>query len=316
MPHRRSRVFLVTLALGSTCISAACALVTPPGHRADVAAPYHERTARVTLQGHPLTLHLASPEASPLRSSNDVVPKPLVLYASGDGGWFGTAVSMFRSIAGAGYPIVGLSSRSFLRLERPHAPGLDQEPLNAARLASDYEAILNDARSDLRLQPDTPVILTGWSRGAAFAVIVATRLTTSTSVDGVVAIGLDEGESLAVEEDANDDDSEEETRSVPGQPRRWPFEPYQLLRGLDLMRVAVIQATHDGYLPAERARELLGPDTQSRRLIPIEARNHRFSGGKEPFQTALVDTLNWVAARRTPHEPGTTPPAPRPQAPN
>ena len=269
----------------------------------------------VTLHGHPLTLHLASPEASPHSSSNDGVPKPLVLYASGDGGWFGAAVDMFRSIAGAGYPTVGLSSRSFLRLERPHAPGLGEGPLNEAHLVSDYEAILNDARSDLRLLPDTPVILTGWSRGAAFAVIAATRLTTSTSVDGVVAIGLDEGENLAVEEDANDDDREEEASSVPGQPEHWPFEPYQLLRSLDLMRVAVIQATHDGYLPAARARELFGPDTAAHRLIAIDARNHRFSGGKEPFQTALVDTLNWVAARRTPQEPGTKPPAPSPQAP-
>jgi hypothetical protein len=312
MAHRRSRVFLVSLAVGSTCISAACAPVTPPGHHADVVAPYHERTASVSLHGHALTLHLASPEAWPLGSSNDGVPKPLVLYASGDGGWFGAAVDMFRSIAGAGYPAVGLSARSFLRLERPHAPGLDQGPLNAAGLAADYAAILNDARSDLRLQPDTPVILTGWSRGAAFAVIVATRLT---SVDGVVAIGLDEGENLAVEEDANDDDSEEEASSVPGQPQHWPFETYQLLRSLDLMRVAVIQATHDGYLPAARARELFGPDTPSHRLIAIEARNHRFSGGKEPFQTALMETLNWVAERRTPQESGTKPPAPSPQAP-
>ena len=111
----------------------------------------------------------------------------------------------------------------------------------------------------------------------------------------MVAIGLDEGENLAVEEDANDDDREEEASSVPGQPQHWPFEPYELLRSLDLMRVAVIQATHDGYLPAARARELFGPDTVAHRLIAIEARNHRFSGAGVAFRSSLVDALNWVA---------------------
>jgi hypothetical protein len=240
-----------------------------------------------------------------IESGSDPVTKPLVLYASGDGGWFGAAVDMFRSIAGAGYPTVGISSRSFLRLERPRQAAVNQVPLSEAGLAADYGAILDDARTDLRLQPDTPVILTGWSRGAAFAVIAAPRLTTSTVVDGVVAIGLDEGETLEIEDDDNDDDSGQGPHADSSQPRHWPFETYSLLRALDPMRVAVIQSTHDGYLPAARARELLGPDTRGRRLISIEARNHRFSGATAPFQTALVDMLNWISERTQHPEPRT-----------
>lgn len=255
------------------------------------------------LHGKPLTMHLAS-------SSAAAAKKPLVLYASGDGGWFGAAVDMFHSIARAGYPTVGLSSRSFMRLERPR-----DAPLNEARLAADYGAILDEARTDLNLQPDTPVILAGWSRGAAFAVIAATKMTTVTSggstgpidstepigavesnklIEGVVAIGLDEGEDFKLDADDDDDDPGQSDSS--GQ-HKWPFETYPLLRSLDPLRVTVIQATHDGYLPAARARELFGPDTVSRRLVPIEARNHRFSGAREPFRSALVDALSWVAAR-------------------
>ena len=247
---------------------------------------------------------------------SDPVTKPLVLYASGDGGWFGAAVDMFRSIAGAGYPTVGISSRSFLRLERLRQAAVDQVPLSETSLAADYGTILDDARSDLRLQPDTPVILTGWSRGAAFAVIAAPRLTKSTFVDGVVAIGLDEGENLELEDGDNDDDSGQGPHADANEPRHWPFETYPLLRALEPMRVAVIQSTHDGYLPAARARELLGPDTTSRRLIAIDAKNHRFSGGKETFQTALVDMLNWVTGQSGPgtlnSEPRTESPTPSP----
>ena len=33
----------------------------------------------------------------------------------------------------------------------------------------------------------------------------------------------------------------------------------------------------------------MGPDTPLRRLYAIDARNHRFSGGKQAFHAALVD---------------------------
>jgi len=285
MPANRARAFPLLLLLASAWLSNACAALNPPLHGSASAAGVHERIARVPLHGQPLTLHLAATGVPPATGV------PLVLYASGDGGWFGAAVDMFHTIAAAGYPTVGLSSRSFLRLERPR-----EAPLDETLLATDYRAILDEARTDLHLQPDTPVILTGWSRGAAFAVIAAARLTSVTAVDGIIAIGLDDGEDLKVNAAASDEDDDADgddvaTASAP----RSPFETYSLLRALDPLRVAVIQATHDGYLPAARARELFGSDTGARRLLTVEARNHRFSGGRDAFQAALLDALAWTA---------------------
>src|SRR4030095_5803547 len=90
----------------------------------------------------------------------------LVLYASGDGGWFGAAVDMFHVIGDAGFYAVGLSSRTLL----PQPPG--GQPLAIADISEDYQAILVQASEVLHLPPQRRAILTGWSRGASLAVLV------------------------------------------------------------------------------------------------------------------------------------------------
>src|SRR5215203_2201537 len=153
-----------TAALAALAVTAGslagCATVTRmPAPSAAVAT--RESTTRVSLHGKPLVLHLAAPAVR-----GAAPPAALVLYASGDGGWFGTAVQMFRVLAAAGQPAVGLSSRAFLKIERPGRARLSPE-----QLSLDYAVILDRARQALDLSPDTPAILTGWSRGAAFAVL-------------------------------------------------------------------------------------------------------------------------------------------------
>lgn len=85
----------------------------------------------------------------------------MVLYASGDGGWFGAAIDMFHQIGNAGYFAVGFSSRAFLRIEHPHG-----SLVTAAQLTAEYDQILSQARVALGLGPTTRAVLTGvvaWS---------------------------------------------------------------------------------------------------------------------------------------------------------
>jgi hypothetical protein len=235
-------------------------------------------TAAVHLPNGSLDLHFAAP-ATPRPGT------PLVLYASGDGGWFGSAVGMFRAIAAEGYPTVGFSSRAFLRLGRGrHTPGRGQ----ASRV---YEAILAEARTRLGLPEDTPVVLTGWSRGASLATVTAAPLARRMHVRGVVAIGLSARDDLAADDQASDDDPS----LAPAASQAGAYDLFRLLRALAPRRSAVIQATRDGYLPAAAARALLGPDTEARRFFTVDARNHRFSGATEAFEAALRDALAWVS---------------------
>ena len=82
-------------------------------------------------------------------------------------------------------------------------------------------------------------------------------------------------------------------RQAPGA-HRWPFDTYAHIRRLGSLPCAVIQATHDNYLPAAGARQLFGPDTPVRRFYAVEAKNHRFSGGESAFDAALRDAMQWI----------------------
>ena len=269
--------FIPALVLAAACASG-CA-TTSTAARPAVAQATRISSTVVTLHGAPLELHLARP-AQPLPDG------PLVLYASGDGGWFGAAIDMFRTVAARGFPAAGFSARAFLRIERPRHAALD-----ARQLAIDYGTILAHARRELGLAPETPAILMGWSRGAAFASIVGSEATVRDRIQGIIAIGLAADENLRVDED---DDSGSSTSRGQAQVSD-VLRPYDRLRQTEPMRCAVIQATGDGYLRASDARELFGPDTVERRFYEVRARNHRFSGGRAEFVEALTSALSWVA---------------------
>ena len=248
--------------------------------------PAVDRTARrpipqsvpMRLHGKTLDLHLQVPPGTP---AADV----LVVYASGDGGWFGAAVDMFHHIASSGYYAVGFSSKQFMKIDRPkHAT------LNPEQVAAEYAQIVETARNALQLPSTVSVVLSGWSRGAALSVLAASARSAPAHMSGVIAIGLAEGEDLQIDGPADESDE----AVVEAGERRWPYDPYAVLSRLTV-RNAVIQATKDPYLSAARARMLFGDDTAQRRFFAVEARNHRFSGGKDAFNRALSDALAWEA---------------------
>jgi hypothetical protein len=236
-----------------------------------------ERAVDIDLDGERLTLHLALPTTSDPSA-------PLVLYGSGDGGWFGTAVGMFRAIARSGHPAAGFSTRAFMNIEHRR-----DRPLNITHVVEAYGRVIAAARTQLGLAPNAPVVLTGWSRGAALGVLVASH-TFDPDVEGLVAIGLPAREDLDLDSDSDDDS----TATAP--PGARGLDLYPLIERIAPRRVLVIQASHDGYLSAASARRLFGDDSVTARLVDIDARNHRFDGAESELAAALVEGVNWVAS--------------------
>lgn len=272
-PSWRTGVVAACVAIGV----AGCGGVRP---RVPAAPNVTERRIAAALHTSALAVHLAAMQ--PLRTP------ALVLYASGDGGWFGTAIDMWRLVAHEGVAAAGFSARSFLKIERPH-----DAALNPAQLAREYRTIAGAAARSLGLAADVPVILAGWSRGAAFAVLAAGEPRALPHLAGVIAIGLDATEDLAI--DGPGDESDDGAAPAASAPGARVFHPYRRLRRVPVP-VAVIQATHDDYLPASSARALFGPDSPTRRFIAVEARNHRFAGGTAALDQALGDAVRWLAA--------------------
>lgn len=264
-------------AAGVLAAAAGCAGVPHLG-ASDPRAPRVTATELV-VNGRSVTLHLATPSAQ--APSHDA----LVLFASGDGGWFGAAVDMFRAIGDAGYPAVGISTRALL--------GHHQHGVTAVTvpvLAADYAVILAAASEALHLPAAHPVVLAGWSRGASLAVLIGASPDAPAHLAGVVAIGLAGRENLAAVYDSDDDEGGE-AETAPGQDG---IDVYGQLARMGPRRTVVIQATGDRYLPAVDARRLFGADTATRRLYEVTAANHRFGGGGAAFADSLRQSLAWV----------------------
>jgi len=262
---------------------AACA-VRPvlPGHER-----VHEFSTHASIRGAGLTLHLAD------ASSSGTLP--LVIYGSGDGGWFGAAVGMFEMIASGGYPTVGFSSRALLKIEQAgHAP------LSSRQIAESYQVILDTARRALALPADAPAVLTGWSRGASLAVLAASEPDLDRGVAGVVAIGLPREEQLDLEPGDDEDPVPPSPASVAPHPGHAGREllMYPLLLRIAPRRSAVVQASGDHYLPAVQARTLFGADSEMKRFFEVPAGNHRFGGGKTELKQALLDAVAWAGEVR------------------
>lgn len=230
-------------------------------------------TRGVTLNGYPVTLHLVRPVVTTLG-------RPLLIYSTGDGGWRGKDLDLFRHLSTFGYATAGFSAPEYVK----HLRG-DQETTTPSLLARDFAAIIESAKHELSLPATTPVILVGVSRGAGLSVVAAGQPPLRNALEGVVVMGLTK---------------EEEHVRWRRRRQATELEIYDYLPRLDLP-LAVIQSTRDNYLPADQARNLFGSDTDRRQFHAIDARNHSFAGARPLLYETLRSSLEWVVRITTPH---------------
>ncbi len=274
---------MTTIALGARI--AACSALLGAAISCTHAKPVVDpaRTALydrpITLYEHRLDVHFARP-----RQAMTAASSPMLLYATGDGGWRGKDREVFDELASLGYPVAGFSARTYLK-----NLGYVADTTTPARLARDYARLIQFSRRALELSDVTPVVLVGVSRGAGLEVVAAGQRLLRGTVAGVVAI------SLTKEEEYVRHYRIRPGRTPPDMPTRELVEirTYEYLPRLTVP-VSVIQSTRDGYLPAAEARELFGPDTRDRRLTAIDAWDHSFSGAREELYQQIALSLNWI----------------------
>jgi hypothetical protein len=254
-------------------ISTACAHRVPPF---DPGAPLRVE-GEIAFEDHLLLeLHMSRPCA--------IDPAhPLIVFATGDGGWRGSDRTAFERMARWGYPMVGFSSPAYLR--HVVVPVRETTPRDVAR---DVARIIAIAKTRMGLDESTPTILVGVSRGAGLTVAAAGEPGLQPSLAGVVAVALTREEEYV--------HRLKRRRKAPEKPPEMVMiDNYEYLPRLRSLPLSIIQSVHDGYLPAEEARRLLGPDSPLRRLHPIAAKNHDFSDAREPLYLELQTALEWVS---------------------
>ena len=227
----------------------------------------------VTLNGHSLRLHFANAQAP--------IVRPLLVYATGDGGMHRKDLDTYRHLVSWGYPIVGFDARDYVKHLGPRS-----DTTTPRRLAADYARIIDSARESLGIDPRRPVVLVGVSRGAGLSVIAAGQL--RRVIAGVVAVALTHEEEYVR--------WYRRLRVLREQRRPVMVDVYEYLAQLRGLPLAVVQSTHDQYLPAAKARALFGPDTERRWFQPIEAHNHNFGGARSRMYSAVQAALVWVTA--------------------
>lgn len=263
---RRASRFALAVCLASLT---GCALGVRPAV-APGAEPVPDRS--VVLNDHSLRLHFARGVQGPAR--------PLLVYATGDGGWHRKDLAAYRHLVSFGYPTVGFDSHQYVT----HL-GRD-DSTTPARLAGDYDRIIHAAKEALGLPAAYPVVLVGVSRGAGLSVAAASQRTLRPLIAGVLAVALTKEEEYV-------------KRRFRGAGRRAAVRvmvmPYDDLPRLATMPIAVIQSTRDQYLPAADARALFGADTPWRWFQAVQARNHSFGGARPQLYDAMQRSLIWLA---------------------
>src|SRR5262245_32865052 len=106
----------------------------------------------VNLNNHSLRLHFDNAKAPATR--------PLLVYATGDGGMHRKDLDTYRHLAALGDPLVGFDARDYVK----HL-GDNVSTTTPERLAEDYARIIERARQTLGIDPLRPGVLVGVSLG-------------------------------------------------------------------------------------------------------------------------------------------------------
>jgi hypothetical protein len=261
-----NRVFLGSVLLASL---PACA-----GVPSSMPGVFDVSEGKATVGEHTLKLTLVKPVK--VRQ-----PEVMILLASGDAGWMGAAGGVFEHLAESGHPIAAFDSRAIVKAVKKRSGKLVDIPTAAAGV----DSILVQARKLLGLADTTPVIVSGYSRGANLVVFTAGVPALQHHVTGALAVALTrETDYLQAPADAPPGSVDEKGR----------IQTYPAIARAGAIPFAVIQAKGDSYVPAEEARRLFGPDSPTRRLYEVDARNHGFSGGRDELMRDIDDALKWI----------------------
>jgi len=236
---------------------------------------FEARTAPARIAGRDLRVTYVTPAAPRTREI-------LILFASGDAGYWGVSGAIIEHLAEQNYFLVTYDARQLIaREKKSHTPARLHE------VAAFYDTILVDARRSLGIPDTVPVIVTGYSRGANLVVLSAGIASLRHHLAGAVAIALTR-QTDYLETPTPDDPLASVLVDDKGR-----LETYAAIPSAGSLPFALVQGTKDSYIGAEEARRLFGPDNPRRRFYEVGG-NHSFRGTRDALMRDLDDALAWI----------------------
>lgn len=203
-----------------------------------------------------------------------------VLFAPGDGGWRGFAITMAKTVAAWGYDVYGIDTKQYL------------ESFTGATTLKEPEVMADFRTVAEWIGKGGCVHLMGWSEGAGLVLLTAAAEENRRVVCGVVTISLGESSVLGWR---TVDNLTWITKRQPNEPT-FPSLPY--LAKVSPLPLVMIHATGDEYTPPQAARKMFESAREPKRFSLVPARNHHFDGGQDEFFRALREGLEWMSKQK------------------
>jgi len=205
-----------------------------------------------------------------------------ILFAPGDGGWRGFAITMAENMAASGYEVYALDTKHYLQSFTGTAHLTPQDVMNDFR----------DIVQSLGASNANPATLVGWSEGAGLCLLAATPAQNKTLFNGLILIAATDTNLLGSR-------WSDYFASIAGkQPDEPSFSLAEYLPRAAPVPVSLIQSTGDQYVSVSGSKQLFAAAREPKEFVLIEARNHRFDGNHDELFRALSAALARVGPQR------------------
>ena len=210
-------------------------------------------------------------------------PKGTVIMGSGDVGWVGLAVDMSTFLSGQGFVVVGVNVRQYLS-----AFTVGKVNLAVTDPPADYAALAEVLKHRGLLHE--PVVVSGVSEGAALAVLVASSPRNHEWLRGMVTMGVPPTAELAWRWT---DFPAWITKSDAHEPS---FAAREFVAAISPLPLVMIQSRKDEYVPEADYRALELAAKSPKKLVLIDASNHRFTDRRRELEREYLAALAWIQA--------------------
>jgi pimeloyl-ACP methyl ester carboxylesterase len=200
-----------------------------------------------------------------------------VLFAPGDRGCEGFAVTISERLAKSGYDTYCFDTRRYL------ANFTGRTLLSTAEIASD----LNQIARWIEAQNYNRVLLVGWSEGAGLGLAAADGRNQKI-FEGLLAIGTPEQNILARHWT---DIGAALLKTVPHEPT---FKSADFMARVSPLPLFLIASSSDEYVSQKATSELFAAAREPKNLVMVAARDHKYSGNTDGFFRALQEGMSWI----------------------
>ena len=227
---------------------------------------------KVNIRGQSLDVYLFSAQGARQQ------PHSKVLFVPGDGGWRGRAIKIAQTIASWGYDVYGLDTKDYLE------SFTGGSTLTVPDVMNDFRSLAEWMTGD----SGERVNLVGWSEGAGLCLLAAAGSENKKTFTGLVGLALSEKNVLAWRWS---DYLTYLTHRNPGGPS---FDSSGYLPAVAPLPSYLIQSTGDQYVSVEASKRLYLAAREPKKLVMVNAQNHRFDGNQDEMFRNLREGLQWI----------------------